>query len=152
MANFQRIGSASNAHVGSEFERITIDALARVGISVESDFSVDVGVSDIKKTHKFDLGTDSPPTLIECKSHRWTAGSNIPSAKMTVWNEAMYYFACVPAGYRRILFVLRDIRSTTGESLAEYYIRTYLHLIPAGVEIWEYDQNRKTIQRHNQSS
>ena len=151
MAEFQRIGSVSNAHVGSQFERLAIDALAEVGIRVEADFAIEVGVSDIKKTHKFDLGTEAPPTLVECKSHRWTARSNIPSAKMTIWNEAMYYFTCVPDRYRRILFVLRDVRSTTDESLAEYYVRTFKHLIPPGVEIWEYDQYKKTIQRHQAS-
>ena len=148
MADFQRLGSISNAHVGREFERLAVAALAESGIDVEANFSVDVGVSGFKKAHKFDLGTDSPPTLVECKSHRWTAGGNIPSAKMTVWNEAMYYFACVPGTYRRILFVLQDVRPNTGESLAEYYIRMYRHLIPPGVEIWEFDQDQKEIRRH----
>ena len=148
MADFQRVGSVSNAHVGSEFERLAVDALAKAGICVEPHFLIDVGISSIKKPHKFDLGTASPPTLVECKSHRWTAGSNVPSAKMTVWNEAMYYFACVSDEFRRILFVLHDLRSTSGESLAQYYVRTYQHLIPPDVEIWEYNLEEKTILTH----
>ena len=70
----------------------------------------------------------------------------MPSAKMTVWNEAMYYFATAPRKYRKILFVLRDVRTTTGESLAEYYVRTYHHLIPPGVEVWEYDQKQQKVE------
>lgn len=41
--------------------------------------------------------------------------------------------------YRKILFVLHDLRPSNGESLACYYIRTYCHLIPPDVEIWEFD-------------
>jgi hypothetical protein len=78
--------------------------------------------------------------IVECKSHRWTSGHNIPSAKLTVWNEAMYYFHAAPSEYKKILFVLRDLRRGTGESLAHYYVRTFGHLIPSGVEVWEYDE------------
>ena len=61
----------------------------------------------------------------------------MPSAKLTVWNEAMYYFAVAPTQYRKILFVLKSIRGS--ESLAQHYIKRYEHLIPPGVELWEYD-------------
>jgi hypothetical protein len=71
----------------------------------------------------------------------------MPSAKMTVWNEAMYYFVCAPSGYRKILFVLRDLRSTNKEALADYYVRTYGHLIPSDVEIWEYDDKSEKVRK-----
>lgn len=63
---------------------------------------------------------------------------------MTVWNEAMYYFMVATSKYRKILFVLRDERKRNGETLASYYIRTYEHLIPPGVEIWEYSEKTQT--------
>ncbi len=137
--NFQRVGSISNAHVGRDFESLALQVLSEKGIPVRLNFDVEVGIAESKKLHRFDLGSDSPPVLIECKSHRWTSGSNVPSAKMTVWNEVMYYFHCAPSTYRKILFVLRDLRPSNGESLAAYYIRTYSHLIPSDVEIWEFD-------------
>ena len=65
---------------------------------------------------------------------------------MTVWNEAMYYFFSAPDEYRKILFVLRDERRTTGETLSAYYIRNYGHLIPVGVEIWELDQDSGALE------
>ncbi len=139
--NFQRIGSISNAHVGRDFESAAMQVLASKGIHVRANFVVSVGVSETRKQHSFDLGSEVPPVLVECKSHRWASGSNVPSAKLTVWNEAMYYFHCAPSDYRKILFVLRDIRPSNGESLAEYYIRTYSHLIPTDVEIWEFDSD-----------
>ncbi|WP_299461817.1 hypothetical protein [uncultured Gimesia sp.] len=139
--NFQRIGSVSNAHVGRDFEDIALNVLADNGISVKKDFPVKVGVGGKSKIHKFDLGSETPAILVECKSHRWTKGSNVPSAKVTVWNEAMYYFHCAPGHYRKIFFVLKDKRASNSETLVSYYIRTYGHLIPLGVEIWEFDED-----------
>ena len=70
------------------------------------------------------------PVLVECKSHTWTQSGKVPSAKMTVWNEAMYLFLLAPKRFRKVLFVLRDFNEGRGESLAEYYVRNYSHLIP----------------------
>lgn len=137
--NFQRVGSLSNAHVGRDFETAAMEALAALGIEVQKNYPVEVGVESKKKSHIFDLGSETPRVIVECKSHRWTSGSNIPSAKLTVWNEAMYYFHCAPAEFRKIFFVLHDVRQRTRESLVKYYIRTYQHLIPSDVEIIEYD-------------
>lgn len=95
-----------------------------------------------KKNHVFDLGCSSRKWVVECKSHRWTTGHNVPSAKLTVWNEAIFYFCAAPLDYKKVLFVLRDLRRGSGESLATYYLRTYEHLVPEGVEIWEYDESK----------
>jgi len=48
----------------------------------------------------------------------------------------MYYFALTPSRFRKVFFVLKDLRSR--ESLAEYYVRRYGHMIPDDVEVWEY--------------
>ena len=139
MTNFQRVGSISNAHIGKEFEETAAKFFSTQGLILSKDYVVDVGVEQRKKAHKFDLGSGNPKVIIECKSHKWTSGNNVPSAKLTVWNEAMYYFAISPSEYRKIFFVLRDARSSTHETLAEYYIRIYGHMIPTDVEIWEYN-------------
>lgn len=140
--NYQRVGSVSNSAVGREFEVMAQAYFREQGIELRRDLAVPVGVGDEKKERKFDLGSTDPPVLVECKSHKWTSGGNVPSAKMTVWNEAMYYFFLAPEGYRKVLFVLRDFDQVRGESLATYYARTYSHLIPAGTEIIEYDPKR----------
>ncbi|HVM79714.1 MAG TPA: hypothetical protein VMU06_11880 [Stellaceae bacterium] len=137
MNNFQRIGSISNAHVGSEFEGLVQRFFANQGVVLSSGFAVPIGVGNLKKSRKFDFGSEQPPIIVECKSHNWTSGGNVPSAKMTVWNEAMFYFQIAPDRYRKVLFSLRSIRRS--ESLAAYYVRCFAHLIPAAVEIWEYD-------------
>jgi hypothetical protein len=139
MADFQRTGSTSNTHVGMEFEELAMRFWAKRGLKLDKKHSLLVGVRDVKKPHNFDLGSSKPPVIVECKSHKWTTGDNVPSAKMRAWNEAMYYFLVAPQNYRKIFFSLRDICSRRKISLAEYYVHTYAHLIPAGVEVWEYD-------------
>ena len=138
--NFQRVGAVSNAHVGRDFESVAKELFQQQGILLGSNYSVSVGVADEKKKRRFDLGSGEPPILVECKSHRWTTGGNVPSAKITVWNEAMYYFHLAPPRFRKVLFVLRDLSEKRGETLAAYYVRNYEHLIPKDVEILEYDE------------
>jgi hypothetical protein len=132
--NFQRVGSISNAHAGSDFEKLAQEFFAKQGIT--RNYAASVGAGILKKDRKFDLGSDDPPVLVECKSHTWTQGGNIPSAKLTVWNEAMYYFHIAPKKYRKILFVLKHKRGDI--SLASYYLANYRHLVPDEIEIWEY--------------
>jgi hypothetical protein len=103
--------------------------------------AVEIGISG-RKLHKFDLGDERKKVIVECKAHTWTEGANVPSAKMTAWNQAMFFFYAAPTGYRKILFVLKDFSQTRNETLGEYYIRTNLHLIPNDVEVWEYDEER----------
>jgi len=143
--NFQRSGSVSNAHVGRAFEQLAASVLKREGIDVSQNHPVEVGIGTNTKLHSFDLGSESTPVIVECKSHRWTSGNNVPSAKITVWNEAMYYFHCAPKKYRKIFFVLKDTRSSSGETLCEYYIRNFGHLIPSEVEIWEFDESNQQL-------
>src|SRR6266853_5022065 len=142
----QRVGSVSNSYVGADFERVALEFFAKQRIMLSRNFAVDVGLSQ-KKKHCFDLGASDPKVIVECKSHRWTAGANVPSAKMTVWNEAMYYFHLAPQEFRKILFVLHDRRSKGGESLLSYYKRTYFHMIPEGVEFFEWDEATGDIVR-----
>ena len=143
--NFQRLGSTSNSHVGRDFETAAQDYFRQKGISLQRGHSVQLGVSSKKKNRKFDLGSDDPPVLVECKSNTWTRSGNVPSAKMTVWNEAMYLFLLAPTRFQKVLFVLRDFNEGRSESLAEYYLRSYSHLIPGDVEIWEYDALASSI-------
>lgn len=138
---FQRIGSKSNAHAGRAFEIATQTFFASKGLELQRDLKVPVGVNGINKEHAFDLGCEQTKILVECKSHTWTKPKdNVPSAKLTVWNEAMYYFLLAPKGYRKILVVLKDYSAKRNETLAEYYLRTYSHMIPGDVELWEYDE------------
>ncbi len=136
----QREGSSSNSSVGREFELSTQAFFHSEGLILDLGVKISIGINSLKKEHSFDLGCLSKNVIVECKSHKWTKGNNVPSAKMTVWNEAMYYFLLAPKEFRKIMFVLRDFSEKRDESLAEYYLRRYGHLIPEDVEFWEYDE------------
>ena len=137
--NFQRDGSISNAHVGRAFEDRAQKALAKRGLPLRSDHKVPCGLHAVRKHHSFDLGSENPKVIVECKSHTWTAGGNVPSAKMKNWAEAMFYFHMAPQDYRKIFLVERSLRSNHGESLLTYFLRTQAHMIPTDVECWELD-------------
>ena len=122
MNNFQRIDSISNAHAGKEFECIARKYFEMLGYKVRENFTISLGFENVKKTHIFDLGgvdLDGANFVVECKSHTWTSGKNVPSAKLTVWNEAMLYFSLVNQSTRKILFVLKDVSQKNQETLAE---------------------------------
>ncbi|MYF78764.1 MAG: hypothetical protein F4180_02395, partial [Chloroflexi bacterium] len=106
--NFQRPGAVSNADVGSAFEMTAREWFANQGIRLQRNYGVEIGLSSTK-VRKFDLGASEPAVLVECKSHKWTSGGNVPSAKTTVWNESMYFLLLAPAGFRKFMFELRDI-------------------------------------------
>ncbi len=147
MANFQRNGATSNTQVGRDFESTAREFFAKQGLHLQPNFKLNIGIDDRSKTHSFDLGDEDKKVIIECKSHTWTETWNVPSAKMTTWNQAMYYFYAAPREYRKILFVLRHYNPARKETLAEYYGKTNSHLVPDGVEIWEYDESAAEAKR-----
>jgi hypothetical protein len=139
MNNFQRDGSTSNSHVGRAFEARARNVLAERGLRLEPDHKVPCGLGAVRKSHAFDLGSGILKVIVECKSHTWTSGGNVPSAKMKNWAEAMFYFHMAPPDYRKIFFVERSVRPAGIESLLTYFLRTQAHMIPRDVEFWELD-------------
>ena len=142
--SFQRVGATSNADIGKEFETKVRDFFATIGLSLRPAFPVQIGFSD-KKPHKFDLGCENPPTLVECKSYTWTTGGNFPSAKIRSLNETMLMFSVAPNHYRKILFLEKHSRRNV--TLAKHYVDTQRHLVGPGVEIWEFDRDEDSGQQ-----
>ena len=137
MSSFQRDGSISNAHVGRAFELRAQKILAENGLALTLNHKVPCGLRNLKKNHAFDLGTETPKVIVECKSQTWTSGGNVPSAKMKNWAEAMFYFHMAPPDYRKIFFVEQSLRAGREETLLDYFRRTQAHMIPHDVEFWE---------------
>lgn len=144
--NYQRRGAVSNTHAGREFEEAAQLYFQSTGLVLSATFPIPVG-GKIKKLHKFDLGSENPQILVECKSYTWTESGNIPSAKIKGMNEVMLLFSVTPSNYRKILFILKHLHPRSRQSLAAHYIRSQGHLIPDGVEIWEFDLDEKTGSR-----
>jgi len=142
--NFQRVGAVSNTHVGREFEEAARLFFAETGIVLTPNYEALIGYK-IKKAHKFDLGSDKPAILVECKSYTWTVGGNAPSAKIRGMNEVMLLFSVAPNNFRKIMFLLKHVRKDM--SLAAYYVKTQGHLIGPNIEIWEFDVASKVGSR-----
>lgn len=140
MNNFQRNGSISNSHVGKDFEAKAQAFFSAQGIVLKPDIPLGVGIEGRSKVHIFDLGCLDQKVIVECKSHTWTESGNVPSAKITTWNQAMYFFYAAPNGFRKIFFALKDYSKKRRETLVDYYLRLHDHLIPVDVEFWEYDE------------
>ena len=145
----QRKGSTNNTQVGHDFETKAQAFFAQSGLILTPRFRLEIGING-KKPHNFDLGNEEKKVIIECKDHTWTESNNLPSAKMTTWDQAMYFFYATPScGYRKIFFIRRDYSQERRETLGQYYLRTHSHLIPIDVEIWEYDQDYATAIKIN---
>ena len=116
-----------------------------MGLAVDPGMALEIGING-KKLHNFDLGDAQKKVVIECKAHTWTEGGNVPSAKMTTWNQAMFFFHASPSGYRKILLVLRDFSQKKRDP------RRILHSNelsphPKDVEVWEYDEKLETAKK-----
>ncbi len=148
MTNHQRKGSTSNAHAGRDFERDVKSFFEEEeNLRLEGGIAVEIGIGERKKTHKWDLGCDNKKILIECKSHKWTESDKIPSAKLTTWDQAMYYMHLAPDEYKKIFCCLKDMSIKRRKTLADYYIEKHGHLIPPNVEIWEFCDKSKTAEK-----
>jgi hypothetical protein len=137
---FQRKGAKSNSHVGREFESKIQSFFANQGVHLLANVKIPIGINGLKP-HSFDLGNIEHKIIVECKSHTWTESGNVPSAKMTTWNQAMYLFYATPTGFRKIFFVLKAYSPKRKQTLAEHYIHTNSHLIPKDIEFWEFDES-----------
>jgi hypothetical protein len=93
--NFQRIGSISNTHVGGSSRGCASLFLRKQEFILQSNFVALVGHS-IKKPHRFDLGSDDPPILVECKSFtlgigRQLAGCRKSSTFVSTFRERLVH-------------------------------------------------------------
>ena len=103
-----------------------------------------ISIGNPPKEHKFDIVNAERHFVIECKRYTWTATGNIPSAKMGFANEAAFYLTFLPAYYEKFIVMLESHHPKRQESLAEYYFRTYRHLL-GSIQVAEYDLNSNEL-------
>lgn len=122
---------------GRDFQRWSADVLSvHFGVAFRLDFPVEIGHP--AKNHKFDLVSEGEQFVGECKNYTWTETGNTPSAKIAFLNEAVLYLSLLPFAAEKFLVMPRSTHSRKAENLAEYYYRTYRHLLN-GVFILELD-------------
>ena len=92
------------------------------------------------KLHSFDIADENKKTVIECKCYTWTEAGNVPSAKMGFVNEAAFYLSFLPDSTEKIIVMLCARYTKRSETIAEYYFRTYRHLL-GNIKIYEFDNH-----------
>ena len=103
-----------------------------------------IPIGNPPKDHKFDIVADNDLIAIECKRYTWTETGNVPSAKMGFTNEAAFYLSFLPDVYKKIIVMLRSYHPKRKESLADYYYRTYRHLL-GNIVVAEFDPDSKSM-------
>lgn len=131
------MANSDNPFKGKQFQQ-------KVLVLASKEFNKDfieekvVTIGKPGKEHRFDCVSSDLSIIIECKCYSWTEGNNVPSAKMSTLNEAVLYLRNAEPSALKIIAMKKDFSSKRNETLAQYYLRTYGHLL-ADIQIWEVD-------------
>ena len=109
---------------------------SKIGGGFVDEVKLQIGNSP--KDHRFDIVNCDRQIAIECKRYTWTESGNSPSAKIAHINEAVFYLSFLPDTYKKYVVMLYSVCSRKKEPLAEYYYRTYRHLL-GSVKVVEYN-------------
>jgi hypothetical protein len=135
-----------NPGKGRDFQRLAADLLGRkLGVRFKLDHPLAIGSPP--KTHRFDLVSEDGNYVGECKNYSWTATGNMPSAKMAFLNEAVLYLSHVPSEREKFIAMRVARHERRKETLVEYYLRTYRHLL-SGITLYEIDPGTREVRRH----
>lgn len=136
--------NSENPAKGRAFQELAREVLsAYFGFSLDTEVSMPIG--DPPKNHSFDLASADRTCFGECKCQTWTQPKgNMPSAKMAFVNEAVLYLSLLPPQTKRFIVMRKDTHPKRSETLADYYYRTYRHLL-YGIQILELDVDAKTV-------
>lgn len=136
------LSNSNNVKKGKEFEesvRQVLNERYKIEFTQQS-----INIGNPAKAHKFDLVSKDKNIIVECKNYSWTETGNAPSAKTAFLNEAVLYLSHAPKNTKKIIVLRRDNHLKRKESLAEYYVRTYYHLLDE-VIIMELDIHNMTL-------
>jgi hypothetical protein len=135
--------NSDNPRRGREFQGLAASVLSDFwGVSFELEVAFPIG--NPPKEHRFDLASSDRRFVGEAKCYSWTATGNMPAAKMAVLNEAVLYLSYLPTETMKFIVMPRDIRPRGGEALADYYHRTYRHLL-SNVLVIEIDTEKLSV-------
>ncbi|MCR4890113.1 MAG: hypothetical protein K5979_13190 [Ruminococcus sp.] len=113
-------------------------------------FEMEVGlpIGSPKKDHFFDIVNKEAKIVIECKRYTWTETGNVPSAKIRSLNEAAFFLTSMEPSlkdsYTKYIVMFKANHPKKKESLAEYYFKTYHHLL-GDIILAEYDVIKKEM-------
>ena len=135
--------SSSNKKKGDGFRDLAMPILEKeLNTALKPEVKISIGEPKIE--HAFDLANENKSIVIECKNYTWTKAGNVPSAKVSTINEAVLYFSFLDANVRKILCLKKSVQPKRQETLAEYYVRAYGHLL-RDITVYEIDENTQEI-------
>lgn len=130
--------NSENPNVGKRFQELACKSLTEY-FRTEFDLEVSVPVGNPAKGHKFDCVSTDGKIVVECKCYVWTEGGNPPSAKIRSLNEAVLFMSFLSKEATKIICMAKDSHPRRGETLAEYFVRLYGHLL-RDVKVFEVDE------------
>ena len=120
--------SNSNKTKGDAFRDFAKPILEKeLKTELEPEQKIDIG--NPMKEHAFDLVSTDKSIVIECKNYTWTKAGNVPRAKIATLNEAVLFFSFLDYNVQKILCLMESKCPERKETLAEYYVNTYGHLL-----------------------
>lgn len=131
------MGNKDNPAIGANFQREVKEWFSR-NHNGRFELETKIPIGNPPKDHKFDIVDLDGRFVIECKCIKWTDSGYVPSAKMAAINEAAFYLSFLPDSYCKYIVMKYCYHSSRGETLAEYYFRTYRHLL-GDIKVGEYD-------------
>ncbi|MCR5817330.1 MAG: hypothetical protein K6F91_10635 [Ruminococcus sp.] len=138
------MSNSEHTSLGKEFQEAVREWFEN---EYETDFQLEVGmpigVSE-KKNHNFDIANLDLKIVIECKRYTWTGTGNVPSAKIRALNEAAFFMSFVDDTFAKYIVIVKSNHAKRHESLAEYYHRTYKHLL-GNIIVAEFDMETKSF-------
>ena len=133
--------SNSNKKKGDGFRDLSIPILDKE-LNTILEPEVEIPIGHPKTEHAFDLANENKSIVIECKNYTWTKAGNVPRAKISTINEAVLYFSFLDANVRKIVCLKKSVHPKRQETLAEYYVGTYGHLL-RDIMVYEIDDDKK---------
>ena len=120
--------SNSNKNKGDAFRDFAKPILEKeLKTKLEPEQKIDIG--NPMKEHAFDLASQDKSIVIECKRYTWINSDKKPNGKIATLNEAVLYFSFLDYNVQKILCLMESKCPEREETLAEYYVNTYGHLL-----------------------
>ena len=139
------MSNSENTQLGKEFQEEVRDWFASDPQYIGC-FEMEVGlpIGNPEKNHYFDIVNRDAKIVIECKRYTWTETGNVPSAKIRAINEAAFFMSLIKGDYTKYIVIAKSNHAKKRESLAEYYFRTYKHLLGRSITA-EYDMDSRQL-------
>lgn len=129
--------NSENPRVGKEFQ-VAVKRWFENALGTKFEIERKIAIGSPAKLHSFDISDCREKIVIECKCYTWTETGNVPSAKMGFVNEAAFYLSFLDSDVDKTIVMAKSTHPKRDETLAEYYFRTYRHLL-GKIKILEYD-------------